>query len=312
MTILEIIFLGTSGSIPTNERSLPSIAIRRNGEILLFDAGENCQVQIIKAGLKPGRVTKVFISHLHTDHFLGIFGFLQTMILMERTKSIYIYGPPGLSELLDAFNNIVGGLFNPYYNIFVEKTEGGILCEEREYIVRAIPVSHGKTFSLAFSLEEKPRSGKFFPEKARALGIPEGSLWSRIQNGETLELKNGRTISPSQVMGPERPGRKIVYSGDTRPIQSLIDFSKGADVLIHEATFDDDLHSNAVEAGHSTASEAAIIAREADVKMLVLTHISPRYRDTSKLLKQAKEHFPNVIIAKDLLSINIPLKENFR
>ena len=303
---LSVIFLGTSGSTPTPQRSLPAIAIRRKGEIILFDCGEGVQRQMIMAKLSFHRKMKIFITHMHGDHVLGLPGLIQTMSLFDRQRKLEIYGPKGLKEFIDVIQKTVQYTLTFPIEIH-EITKAGKICEEDEYTVFAVEVDHVIP-SFAFALIEKPRPGKFYPEKAKKLGIPEGPLWSRLQRGYSVTLPNGRTIKPSEVVGPPRPGRKIVYSGDTRPCMNLVRLAENADLLIHDATLDDELAEKAYEDGHSTPSQAAEIAKKARVDKLVLTHISARYKSAEKLLEQAKKVFPNVFVAEDFMKIEIPLK----
>ncbi len=303
---LSVIFLGTSGSTPTPQRSLPAIAIKRKGEIILFDCGEGAQRQMIMAKLSFHRKMKIFITHMHGDHVLGLPGLIQTMSLFDRQRKLEIYGPKGLKEFVDVIQRTVQyTLTFPLEIHEIEKP--GTICEEGEYAILAEEADHVIP-SFAFALVEKPRPGKFYPEKARELGIPEGPLWSKLQKGHSVTLPDGRKIKPSEVVGPPRPGRKIVYSGDTRPCMNVVRLARNADLLIHDATLDDELFDKAYEDGHSTPSQVAEIAKKANVRRLVLTHISARYRSAEKLLEQAKRIFPNVLIAEDFMKIEVPLK----
>jgi len=303
---LSIIFLGTSGSTPTPQRSLPAMAIRRRGEIILFDCGEGVQRQMIMAKLSFHRKMKIFITHMHGDHILGLPGLIQTMSLFDRQRKLEVYGPRGLKEFIDVIQRTVQyTLTFPLEIHEIEKP--GTIYEEAEYTVVAEEVNHVIP-SFAFALVEKPRPGRFYPEKARRLGVPEGPLWSKLQKGHAVTLPNGRRVEPSEVVGPPRPGRKIVYSGDTRPCANVARLAENADLLIHDATLDDGLADKAYEDGHSTPSQAAEIAKKANVERLVLTHISARYKSTEKLLEQAKKIFPNVLVAEDFMKIEVPLK----
>ncbi|RLI21494.1 ribonuclease Z [Candidatus Bathyarchaeota archaeon] len=303
---LNVIFLGTSGSTPTPQRSLPAIAIKRKGEIILFDCGEGVQRQMIIAKLSFHRKMKIFITHMHGDHLLGLPGLIQTMSLFDRQRKLEIYGPEGIKEFMDVIQKTVQYTLTFPIEIH-EISKAGVLCEEDEYVVSAVEADHVIP-SFAFALIEKPRPGKFYPEKAKKLGVPEGPLWSKLQRGQTVTLRNGRVIEPSEVVGPPRPGRKIVYSGDTRPCVNVAKLAENADLLIHDSTLDDELAEKAYEDGHSTPSQAAEIAKEARAKRLALTHISARYKSTEKLLEQAKKIFPNVFVAEDFMKIEVPLK----
>jgi len=302
---MHVIFLGTAGSVPTQERSLPAVLIKRQNEQLMFDCGEGVQRQMIKAKVGFHKKTKIFISHMHGDHVLGLPGLLQTMALMERQNKIEIYGPQGVKQFLECVRETLQfGLTFPVE--IHEIYKAGAVCEEKEYIVEAAKSNHVIT-SLAYAFLEKPRPGKFYPEKARALSVPEGELWSKLQHGNSIKLPDGRIVSPEDVLGSARTGRKIVYTGDTRPFEGFAKFAAHADIVIHESTFDDMLVEKAVEDGHSTPSQAAEEAKKANAKKLVLTHISARYADASILLAQAQKVFKNAVVAEDFLVLELPL-----
>jgi ribonuclease Z len=302
---LQVIFLGTAGSIPTTCRSLPAIALQRKGEIIIFDAGEAVQRQMVKAGLGFNKKMKVFITHMHGDHIFGLPGLIQTMSLLDRTKKLDIYGPVGLEDFIETIERTVHFTLTFPLEIMEIKNEG-LVCEEKEYEVFCAEASHSIP-SFAYSLVEKPRPGRFYPQKAKALGIPEGEFWARLQHGTSVKLPNGKTIEPEAVVGPRRNGRKIVYTGDSRFSESLIELAKKADLLIHDCTFDDELVERAKEDGHSTPSQAVKTAKKAKVKQLILTHISARYKSTDLLLEQARKNFSAVTVAEDMLRINLPL-----
>ena len=293
-------FLGTSGSMPTPGRSAPSLAVRREGELLLFDCGEGTQRQLMRAGLGFPSRFRIFISHLHGDHVFGLPGLIHTLSLLDREDPLEIYGPPGISDFLSCVRSTVG--LRPSFELRVVEVGEGIVLEGEGYVVRAAWVEHSVP-TLAFSLEEKPRPGRFHPERARALGVPEGPLWKKLQLGEPVKTPDGRLVRPEDVLGPPRRGLKIVYSGDTGPSEALIELARGADLLIHECTFDDGLLERALRDGHSTPSIAAEAALRAGVKELVLTHLSARYKDPSLLLEQARRVFPNVRVAEDLTRV---------
>ena len=302
---LRVVFLGTAGSIPTPKRSLPAILIQRKGEQIMFDCGEGVQRQMIKAKTGFHRKMKVFVSHMHGDHVLGLPGLLQTMALLDREKKLDVYGPPGIKRFLEDIRETVQFVLTFPMEIH-EIHEAGVVCEEQEYAVQAVWANHVIP-SLAYALVEKPRPGKFHPEKAKVLGVPEGPLWSKLQHGHKAKLQDGRVVKPEDVTGPLRTGRKIVYSGDTRPFKGFVKFAAGADLLIHDATLDDELAERAEEDGHSTPDQAAKHAKKAKVKQLILTHISARYDDTSILLEQAQKIFKNTQVAEDFMKIEIPL-----
>jgi ribonuclease Z len=304
---LKVIFLGTGGSIPTPRRGLSAIAVRRRNELLLFDCGEGTQRQMIQAGVGFHREAKIFVTHMHGDHVLGLPGLLQTMSLLGRKKKLEIYGPQGIEAFVEATNRTVR--FSLTFPLEISEVEAGLVCEEKEYTVYAAQSKHLDS-SLAYALVEKPRPGRFSTQKARKQGVPEGQLWGKIQQGLSVTLPNGKKVEPEMVLGPPRPGRKIVYSGDTGQSENIVKLAEKADLLIHEATFEDELAERAVEDGHSTPSMAAETAKKAGVKRLVLTHISARYKDTGLLLKQAKKIFVNTDVAEDFMRLELPLKED--
>jgi len=305
---LRVVFLGTAGSVPTPKRSLPAILIQRKGEQIMFDCGEGVQRQMIKAKAGFHRKMKVFITHMHGDHVLGLPGLLQTMALLDRERKLDVYGPPGIKRFLEDIRETVQFVLTFPVEIH-EIHEAGVVCEEQEYAVQAVWANHVIP-SLAYALVEKPRPGKFHPEKAKVLGVPEGPLWSKLQHGHKAKLQDGRVVKPEDVTGPLRTGRKIVYSGDTRPFKGFVKFAAGADLLIHDATLDDELAERAEEDGHSTPDQAAKHAKKAKVKQLILTHISARYDDTSILLEQAQKIFKNTQVAEDFMKIEIPLLDS--
>jgi len=250
---------------------------------------------------------KILITHLHGDHVLGLPGLLQTMALMDRKEPIQVYGPVGLKEFLLCTKKTLNfGLTFPVE--ISEISEEGDVCETEEYRLTAIKSNHAVE-SYAFAFIEKPRPGKFYPEKALALGVAKGELWSQLQKGKEIKLKDSNTVKPNDVMGPMRAGRKIIYTGDTKPFDSFAKFAENADLVVHDCTFDDSLAEKALVDGHSTPTQAAQQAKAAGAKRLVLSHISARYPDASLLLEQAKKVFSNTILAEDFLEIKLPLGE---
>ncbi|RLF44723.1 MAG: ribonuclease Z [Thermoplasmata archaeon] len=302
---LYIHFLGTGGSWPSVQRNVSAVAIKRGGEIILFDCGEGTQRQIQKSKLSYMQISKVFITHYHGDHFLGLPGFIQTLQLNDRQEALHIYGPKGTEEIVDTIIHL--GYFKPDYEIIAHDLKPGDSIKFEGYEIKCIAACHNVP-SLAYCLEEDKRPGKFNKKKALELGVPEGPLFRKLQQGQSVEI-NGRVITPDMVLGPPRPGRKITISGDTKPCQRLIEFAKNSDVLIHDATFDSSLEDKANEYGHSTARQAAEIAKEANVEKLFLTHISPRYRDAKILEEEAREVFPNSFVAEDFMEVEVKLKK---
>lgn len=305
---MRVIFLGTGGSVPTPSRSLPAVLIKRQSEQLMFDCGEGVQRQMIKAKTGFHRKMKIFISHLHGDHVLGLPGLLQTMALLDRQKKVDVYGPKGIRNFFECVQESLQ--FGLTFPVEVHEVyDSGVVCEEEAYIVEAVRSDH-VVLGWAYAFVEKPRPGKFYPDKARFLGVPEGVFWSKLQHGNTVKLPSGQIVSPEEVMGLPRKGRKIVYSGDTRPFKAFIEFAADADLVIHEATFDDALSEKAELDGHSTPSQAGLQAKKAKAKKLVLTHISARYVNTELLLKQAQKVIKNTLVAEDFMALELPLPDN--
>jgi ribonuclease Z len=305
---ISVVFLGTSGSVPTQKRSLPSVVIQFSKELFMFDCGENTQRQMIQAKVSFHKKLKVFITHLHGDHVLGLPGVLQTMALMDRKEPVSVYGPPGIKDFLLCTKETLN--FGLTFPVEISEILGeGTILDEKHYTLTAVKSSHAVK-SYAYAFVEKPRPGKFYPKKAQALGVAQGELWSELQGGREIKLSDGRLVKPSDVMGPLRSGRKIVYTGDTRPFDAFAKFAASADLVIHESTFDDSLADKASADGHSTPSQAAEQAKAAGAKQLVLTHISARYTDAPLLLKQAKKVFANTTLAEDFMELALPLKES--
>lgn len=302
---LRVVFLGTGGAVPTPKRGLPAVLVTRKGEQIMFDCGEGTQRQLVKARSGFHRKTKIFITHMHGDHVLGLPGLLQTMALLDRQEKLEIYGPTGIKQFLECIKETVQFVLTFQVEVH-EIEEAGNVCDEEEYVVQAAWADHIVP-NLSYALVEKPRPGRFFPEKARAFGIPEGPLWSKLQQGKIVKMPHGKLVRPRQVVGPPRAGRKIVYTGDTRPSSDVAKLANRADLLIHDATLADDLATRAQEDGHSTPSQAARVAKRAKVKRLVLTHISARYEDISLLLGQATKIFKETQVAEDFTKIEMPL-----
>jgi ribonuclease Z len=302
-----VTFLGTAGSVPTPKRSLPAVVVEREGEQIMFDCGEGAQRQIIRAKIGFHKKMKVFITHMHGDHVLGLPGLLQTMALLNRERTLQVYGPGGIiSFLTDIRKSLQFALTFPVE--IREIARPGIVCREREYYVKAVRSNH-VVEGWAYALVESSRPGRFHPEKAQALGIPKGPAWSKLQHGHSIKLSDGQSVKAEDVTSSPRLGRKIVYTGDTRPFEGLTRFAEKADLIIHDATLDDSLADRAKEDGHSTPSQAAKSARKAGAKKLILTHISARYDDTSVLLEQARKIFKDTQVADDFMEMKIPLKQ---
>ena len=306
MTQLNIIFLGTGGSWPTIKRNVTSIAVKRGREIILFDCGEGTQRQFQKSKLSYMQISKIFITHFHGDHFLGLPGLIQTMQLNDRNIPLHIYGPPGMNNLMIKLLSL--GYFKPKYEIISHEMEANEEIKFEGYKIKAVSVKHNIP-AYGYILKEDNRPGRFNKKKALDLGIPEGPLFSQLQKGKTVELKDGREIKPNVVLGNPRKGRKIVISGDTKPFKEMIEYAKDADILIHEATFESGMEGVSGEYGHSTSEQAAEIANKANVDKLYLVHISPRYNDNDEILKDAKKTFKKSYVAKDFQDIEVKYKK---
>jgi len=303
---LSLRFLGTSASRPTVERNVSSLALIREGETLMFDCGEGTQRQMMRYGISFA-LSDIFFTHMHADHMLGVTGLLRTLALQGRTEPMNLYGPPGSEKLL--WKAITLGSEKQNFEIKVFELTPETPLKRQGYSLIPSTVEHGDRLAIGYQLVEETRLGRFNPEKAREIGVPEGPLWGKIHKGETVRLPDGRTIEPSELVGPTRPGRRIVLTGDSRPSEGTIAAAMGADILVHEATFATEESQRALETGPSTAREAAKVAAKAEVKKLVLTHVSARYsRDTSELEREAREIFPATIIARDGLEIDVPFE----
>lgn len=300
--MIRVTFLGTSAAAPTVTRNLPSIALKREGELMLFDCGEGTQRQMMRFGTGFD-VKDVFFTHMHADHYLGIIGFVRTLWMADRKDPMHLYGPRGSARVLRQALHL--GLDGSRFPVEIHELADGEVVAREGYSVRAFRVEHKMT-SLGYALVEPDRPGRFDLEKARALGLPAGPLYGKLQRGEAISLPDGRVIESRQVVGEPRPGRKIVISGDTRPCEATREAARNADLLVHEATFGDEEIDRALETFHSTAREAARLAAEAGARRLVLTHVSSRYDlDVGPLLKQARGDFPGVQFARDGMQLEI-------
>jgi ribonuclease Z len=295
---LSAFFVGTAGSIPTPRRGLPSVLVRRGGDRILFDCGEGTQRQLVSSiGLTE--LTEVFITHFHADHWLGLPGLLKTFDLRARERPLAVHGPPGVRELVTLAMRVAGRVRYPLE--LVELAPGDVLARDG-YKIAPVPVAH-RAPAFGYVLYEDERPGAFDPDVAQSFGLVPGPEFGRLYRGETI-----RGVTPEQVMGPPRQGRKLVVSGDTSPCEPLAIAAHGADVLIHEATFADEEEDRAAETGHSTASQAAGVAARAEVKVLALTHFSTRY--SPRLLRdEARAIFEQTVLPRDFDTIEIPFAE---
>jgi ribonuclease Z len=301
---LDVLFLGTSGSMPTGQRAPTATLVRRGGERLLVDCAEGTQRQLLRSGVGLIELREIFLTHYHADHFLGLPGMMKTFALRGREVPLDIYGPPGLKSLFTVLKRIFGKLTYPVN--LIELRAGDVL-ERGDYNLVSFPVAHGVS-SIGYALVEHPRPGRFDVERADALGVPPGPERGTLQRGDSITLPDGRTITPDGVLGPARAGRKLVLSGDTMPAAPVLEISHAADLLVHEATFGNDEQERAHETMHSTAREAAELARAAEVKMLALTHLSNRYFG-SELAREARAVFPETVVPKDFDIIELRFEE---
>ncbi|MEM2899264.1 MAG: ribonuclease Z [Thermoplasmata archaeon] len=304
---MKLVFLGTGGSWPSKDRNVTSIALQHNGEVILMDCGEGTQRQLMRSSISFMQIEKILITHLHGDHFLGLPGLVQSMGLNNRERPLEILCPKGAKEILNIFLSV--GYFTRDFEINIREVSDGECIDFEKYLIKAVSSDH-LVPTLAYRFEEPPRKGMFDLEKAKRLGIPPGKLYSRLQNGETIEYK-GTKITPEMVIGPKRKGRSIVYSGDTRPCERIVELAKECNVLIHEGLVDDNLREKANEYGHSTITQAAEVAYRANVGKLFIVHISPRYKleDNPSLEEKARKVFPNTIVATDLMEYEVKYKE---
>jgi len=298
---MKLVFLGTSAAQPTEKRGLSCICLEREGEILMFDAGESAQISYMKSGLGWNKKMKIFVTHLHGDHCVGILGLLQTMSMQNRTESLEIFGPKGIDEFLAANIKILN--FGLSFSILITIVNEGTIYENNKFLIHAAKANHSIT-AFSYLFEEKDKPGRFNVEKAKELGIPEGELWNKLQNGEDI-TNNEKIIKPEQVLGKKRPGKKIGISGDTMPTKELEEFFRECDYLVFDSTFLDEEKQKAQDTCHSTAKQAAELGKNANVKNLILTHFSARYKDEIGHKTEAEQIHNSVITAKDLLEVII-------
>src|SRR5213594_193162 len=310
--MLSVTFLGTSAARPTVERNVSAMALVREGETLLFECGEGTQRQMMRYGVSFA-LSEIFFTHFHADHFLGVIGLIRTLGLQARTELMKLYGPKGAKKLLTQALEL--GVERVPFKVEIEEVKPGMILGERGkgtrevYDIHVFGTEHGGG-SVGYALREHERRGRFDVDKARAAGIPEGPLWGKLTKGEPITLPDGRTVSPEGIVGPPRPGRLVVFTGDTRPCAAVVDAAKGADLLIHEATFGEEEKDRAKETGHSTAREAAQVALAAKARRLVLSHVSARYSiSAEELVNEAREVFRETVVAKDGMTLDVPFPD---
>ncbi len=305
---LTLRFLGTAASRPTAERNVSSVAVVREGETILVDCGEGTQRQMMRYGVSFA-LADIFFTHTHADHLLGVIGLARTLQLQGRTEALRLWGPGGSARLLRQAVAFGGDRVGFPVEV-LEVEPGAPIRRSDEHDVVPFAVEHPGVAAVGYALVERERRGRFNPELARALGVPEGPLWGELHRGRAVTLADGRVVDPAALVGPTRPGRTVVITGDTRPCAATVDAARGADLLVHEATFADDESARARETGHSTAREAATVARVAEARRLVLTHISARYsHDTRELEAEARSVFPEVRVARDGAEVEVPYRD---
>jgi ribonuclease Z len=305
--MLRITFLGTGGSTPTPNRTPSAIAVNIKGELMLFDCGEGAQQQMMRA--KTGmKLSAIFITHFHADHVLGIPGLLQTMALQGREEPLEIYGPRYVDKFL--YHLLALGYAGRSFEVKAIELKPGDVVRRDGYEIRTVKTEHN-VLSIGYVLEEDMRPGRFNRERAMELGIKPGPLFAKLQSGRSITVDENE-IRPEQVLGPSRPGRKIVYTGDTRPCESVIEASKNADLLIHDSTLSEETKGYAIDYMHSTALEAAEVAKQAAVRKLILTHLSARYSDLEgarKLEAEARQVFEHTEVASDLMTMEVGYRD---
>jgi ribonuclease Z len=301
---LDLVFLGTAGSMPTAQRSASATLLRRGGDRFLVDCGEGTQRQLLRSDVGLVDLPEVLLTHLHADHYLGLPGMLKTFALRGREAPLTIYGPDGLRELLSTLRRVFGRLTYPVEAVELEPGEG---LRRDDYAIGTFRVDHGVS-ALGYSLVEEARPGRFDVAVADSLGVPDGPARGALQRGERVTLPDGSVVVPEQVLGESRAGRRVALTGDTAPSGTVVDAVGGFDVLVHDATFCADERDRARETGHTTAGEAALVAREAGVRLLALTHLSSRYggRDVEE---EARELFPATVVPRDFDVVEVPFPE---
>jgi ribonuclease Z len=294
--------------MPTIERSLPAVVLTTTNwrEALLFDCGEGTQVRLRQSGIKPGKLSRIFISHLHADHVTGLLGLLLTLQMLGRDTPLYLYGPPGLRRYLETSRSLLQSGW-AYPTPVQEMSEAGLVVEGPGYTVTCDLLEHGVP-TLGYRVREADRPGTLDADRAVELGVPKGPLMGVLQSGEPVTTATGRVVRPEEVLGPTRPGRRVAYCTDTRPCPADLRLAQDVDLLIHEGTFASNMAEDAARKGHSTVTEAARVARDAGARRLAITHVSPRYSDPELLRAEAAEVFPNTTVVSDLQVLELPAR----
>ncbi|MBQ3965793.1 MAG: ribonuclease Z [Treponema sp.] len=303
---MEAFVLGCGGMMPLPYRHLTSVLLRRDGDLFLFDGGEGTQVSLRRLNLKWKKINAIFVSHTHADHVTGLPGIMMLSAQVDRTEPLYIYGPPKIAEYIETSRKVLDMYIN--YPVVVKEITAPCLVHEGDgFYIRAFPLSHTKT-CVGYTLEELDRPGEFNPDQALALGVPRGPLWGKLQHGQCVTLEDGKTVSPEQVMGASRSGRKFSFVTDTQYLPSIAKEVRGSDLLICEGMFADELADQAKEKKHMTARQAATIARDAQVRRMAMIHYSPRYtdRELDQLLQEAREVYPSAELTRDRMTFDIP------
>ncbi|MBL8151711.1 MAG: ribonuclease Z [Blastocatellia bacterium] len=299
---MKIVPLGTSSGTPTKERNVSSVTVFINGAWLLFDCGEGTQYRLLRSPLRFGQLEAVFVTHMHGDHIYGLPGLLGTLSLQHRTTPLHIFGPRGIRDFLTWVMKL--SYLRLGYELKISEVEEGEVYKSDGFKVVCKPLEHRVT-DFGYLIVEDDKPGRFDLERAKELGIPAGPLYRQLQLGSDITLPDGRLIKSSEVVGEKRKGKRVAYCTDTRPCMNAVELSRGATMLIHEATYTEDLADEARLRGHSTAAQAASIAEQAGVERLLITHFSPRYLDIRPLLEEARRIFPNTDAARDLLEIEL-------
>ncbi|MEX2445373.1 MAG: ribonuclease Z [Alkalispirochaeta sp.] len=310
---MEAFILGAGGTMPLPNRHLTSVLLRREGEVFLFDAGEGTQVSLRALNLKWKKISAILISHTHADHVTGLPGMLMLSSQVDRDDPLYVIGPPRIAEYVESNRKVLEMYINFEIRVreIVEPREPQLVFQGEGYSIHSFPLRHSRV-CVGYTLIEEDRPGLFYPERAQDAGVPRGPLWSRLQSGETVTLDDGRDVSPNQVLGPRRKGRKFTYMTDTLPLDSVVPHIANSDMLISEGMFTEEHRESALAKKHMTAADAArLAARAGGIRRMGLIHYSPRFtnRQLKDLLREAQEHFPASFLTRDRMHLEIPYQE---